>query len=63
MSDFKKLQNLLDNDKQRIVIEISKNILIDLDQYIKDQSLSNRKRFIELLIYKFIYENKNKNIL
>jgi metal-responsive CopG/Arc/MetJ family transcriptional regulator len=59
MSELKNLQFLIDNNKQKINIEISKSMLIDLDEYIKSQGLSNRKRFIELLIYRFIYENKN----
>jgi metal-responsive CopG/Arc/MetJ family transcriptional regulator len=59
MSELKNLQFLIDNNKQKINIEISKSMLTDLDEYIKSQGLSNRKRFIELLIYRFIYENKN----
>jgi metal-responsive CopG/Arc/MetJ family transcriptional regulator len=59
MTELKNLQFLIDNNKQKINIEISKSMLIDLDEYIKSQGLSNRKRFIELLIYRFIYENKN----
>jgi metal-responsive CopG/Arc/MetJ family transcriptional regulator len=63
MSNYKEFQNMLDTDKRRISIQISKKTLIELENYMKSQGLTNRKAFLELLVYKFVSENKKENNL
>jgi len=58
MKNYSALDFLNDTKKQRIAVDIPKELLKILDDYIILNKIPNRKRFLELMVIKFILEKE-----
>jgi len=58
MDNYSVLDFLNDTEKQRIAVDIPKKLLLILDDYIVLNKIPNRKRFLELMVIKFILEKE-----
>jgi metal-responsive CopG/Arc/MetJ family transcriptional regulator len=58
--EYTNIEELLNNDKLRVNVDLPRRHLDMLDEYVKINQLSTRKKLLEMIIIKFALEHQKK---